>query len=68
MGKWVHVGRLNTPLRFERFAEVMDSFDGSGLALFGWMRQQLTRGFPLFDQPDRGSADAGRAHETKAEQ
>jgi hypothetical protein len=42
MGKWVHVGRVNTPSRFEYFEKLgADSIDGSGLARFSWMRQRL---------------------------
>jgi len=39
IGKWVHVGRVNTPGRFEYFENLgADSIDGSGLARFSWMR------------------------------
>lgn len=40
--KWVHVGRVNTPGRFEKFEELgADSIDGSGLARFSWMRTRI---------------------------
>lgn len=42
MDKWVHVGRVNTPARFEYFEELgADSIDGSGLARFSWMRERI---------------------------
>lgn len=42
LGKWVHVGRVNTPGRFEKFEALgADSIDGSGLARYSWMRQRI---------------------------
>jgi hypothetical protein len=42
MGKWVHVGRVNTPGRFEYFESLgADSIDGSGLARYSWMRERI---------------------------
>ena len=42
IGKWVHVGRVNTPARFEYFENLgVDSIDGSGLARFSWMRERI---------------------------
>lgn len=42
MGKWVHVGRVNTPGRFEYFEELgAHSIDGSGLARYSWMRSRI---------------------------
>lgn len=42
--KWVHVGRVNTPGRFEYFEDLgADSIDGSGLARFSWMRERIHR-------------------------
>jgi hypothetical protein len=42
LGKWVHIGRINTPGRFERFEALgADSMDGSGLARYSWMREQI---------------------------
>lgn len=42
LGKWVHVGRINTPGRFEKFEQLgADSMDGSGLARFSWMRERI---------------------------
>jgi hypothetical protein len=42
IGKWVHVGRVNTPARFEYFEALgVDSIDGSGLARFSWMRAAI---------------------------
>lgn len=42
IGKWVHVGRVNTPERFDYFSELgADSIDGSGLARYSHMREAL---------------------------
>lgn len=44
LDKWCHVGRVNTPERFTRFAELgADSCDGSGISKYTWMRQALVR-------------------------
>jgi hypothetical protein len=43
-GKWVHVGRVNTPGRFEYFDSVgADSIDGTGLSRYTWMREGIWR-------------------------
>ena len=36
-GKWVHVGRVNTPPRIHYFYGVADSIDGSELAKYDHM-------------------------------
>lgn len=42
MGKWVHIGRVNTPGRFEYFEELgADSIDGTGLSQYSWMRKRI---------------------------
>lgn len=42
MGKWVHVGRVNTEHRFDKFlALAADSIDGSGLARWTHMRLDI---------------------------
>lgn len=42
MDKWVHVGRVNTPDRFERFLELgVDSIDGSGISQYSHMRRNI---------------------------
>lgn len=42
MGKWVHVGRVNTPARFEYFDKLgADSIDGTGLSRYSWMRKAI---------------------------
>ena len=42
MNKWVHVGRVNTPGRFEYFEELgADSIDGTGLSRYSWMREAI---------------------------
>ena len=40
-GKWVHVGRLNTTERLVSWYGIADSFDGTGVARFTWMRDKL---------------------------
>lgn len=42
LGKWVHVGRVNSVNRFDRFLALgVDSIDGTGLSRFSWMRRDL---------------------------
>ncbi len=42
LGKWVHVGRVNTPGRFEHFEKLgADSIDGTGLARYSHMRAAI---------------------------
>lgn len=42
IGKWVHVGRVNTPGRFEYFDQLgADSIDGTGLSRYSWMRAAI---------------------------
>lgn len=42
VGKWCHVGRINTPGRFEYFDELgADSCDGTGLAQYSHMRLRI---------------------------
>lgn len=44
MGKWCHVGRVNTPGRFEYFEKLgADSIDGTGLSRYSWMREAVYR-------------------------
>jgi hypothetical protein len=44
MGKWCHVGRVNTPGRFEYFNGLgADSIDGSGLSRYSHMREAVYR-------------------------
>jgi len=44
MGKWVHVGRVNTPGRFEHFERAgADSIDGSGLGRYSHMREKISQ-------------------------
>jgi hypothetical protein len=51
MGKWVHVGRVNGPERFDKFAALgVDSIDGSGISQYSHMRKKLTAGVPLFEK------------------
>jgi hypothetical protein len=42
IGKWVHVGRVNRPGRFEYFESLgADSIDGTGISRFSWMREAI---------------------------
>lgn len=42
LGKWVHVGRVNTPGRFEHFEKLgADSIDGTGIARYSHMRAAI---------------------------
>ena len=42
IGKWCHVGRVNTPGRLEYFEELgADSIDGTGLARYSHMRKAI---------------------------
>lgn len=42
VGKWVHVGRVNTPGRIEYFEKMgADSIDGTGLSRYSWMRKAV---------------------------
>lgn len=44
MGKWVHVGRINTAGRYEHFRDMgADSCDGTGLARYDHMREAIHR-------------------------
>lgn len=53
MSKWVHVGRVNDPNRFEAFRQLdVDSIDGSGIARFSWMRERLGSKPALFERAE----------------
>jgi hypothetical protein len=41
LGKWVHIGRVNTPQRFEWAEDLADSIDGTGLSRYSWMRENI---------------------------
>ncbi len=42
IGKWCHIGRINTPGRFEYFEDLgADSCDGTGLAQYSSMRRKI---------------------------
>ena len=42
VGKWCHVGRINTPGRLEYFEDLgADSCDGTGLAQYSHMREKI---------------------------
>jgi hypothetical protein len=45
LGKHVHVGRVNTPRRFDIFASIgADTCDGSGVAMYDHMLQRIADG------------------------
>lgn len=51
MGKWVHVGRINTPERMDRFISLnMDSCDGTGVSRYTHMRTEIKSGLPLLHE------------------
>ena len=42
IGKWVHIGRVNHPDRFDHFEKLgADSFDGTGVARYSHMRKAI---------------------------
>ena len=42
IGKWCHVGRINTPGRLDYFEDLgADSCDGTGLAQYSHMRKKI---------------------------
>ena len=44
LGKWCHIGRINTPGRYEYFRDLgADSCDGTGLARYSHMREAIRR-------------------------
>lgn len=52
LSKWAHVGRVNTPKRFEHFAELgADSCDGSGVAMYDHMLAKIER--RMSGEPER---------------
>lgn len=44
LGKWVHIGRVNTIKRVLRWGDIADSCDGSGIARFDPMLEKIDRG------------------------
>ena len=49
LGKWVHVGRVNTGTRFAEWKDHADSCDGSGVSQFTKNRNSVANGAPLLD-------------------
>ena len=41
LGKWVHVGRVNTPRRVASFVGLADSIDGSGISRYDHMLESV---------------------------
>jgi hypothetical protein len=59
IGKWTHVGRVNTPDRIEKFMELgVDSIDGSGIAMYTHMRRKIGESLA---HPRLEFADCGEA-------
>jgi hypothetical protein len=49
IGKWSHVGRVNTPERFDWALSVgADSIDGGGISQYSHMRKRLGEANELF--------------------
>jgi len=65
LGLWVHIGRVNTPRRFEHFLQLgADSCDGSGVAMYDHMLQKIERRNEpepsLFNECDERMTAGGR--------
>lgn len=44
LGKWIHVGRVNDPARWDHFEKLgVDSVDGSGISRFSHMRLAIAK-------------------------
>lgn len=41
LGKWIHVGRVNTVSRLKNWIDIADSIDGSGLSRFDYMLEEV---------------------------
>ena len=39
--KWIHIGRVNTPLRVQNFIGIADSIDGSGISKYDHMLEAV---------------------------
>jgi hypothetical protein len=64
IGKWVHIGRVNTPGRFEYFDALdADSIDGTGLSQYTHMREDIWK---AYNQPNLLTAHAPDAAESSA--
>lgn len=51
IGKWCHIGRVNTPERFDYFADLgADSIDGTGISRYSHMRRELLNANALFKE------------------
>lgn len=59
MEKWVHVGRVNDPQRFQHFLDLgVDSIDGSGIAQYTHMREAIAKR----DNQQKLFADTSESH------
>lgn len=44
LGKWLHIGRVNDPIRWKHFEEIdADSADGTGIARYSHMREAIAK-------------------------
>jgi hypothetical protein len=53
LGKWVHVGRVNTVERLANWIDIADSIDGSGISKYDYMLQEVVsfvKGDHCFDK------------------
>ena len=69
IGKWVHVGRVNTPGRLAKFIDLgVDSIDGTGLSRYSWMRRELARDSaePRLDFGNDAGAEGGSVRDDSA--
>lgn len=41
--KWIHIGRVNTPARLNKFIDIADSIDGSGISKYDHMLEDLIK-------------------------
>ncbi len=69
LGKWVHVGRVNTADRVRNWLELADSIDGSGLSRFDHMLEdvlaQIRGNHPQMALNERSSSHNWSYHETR---
>ena len=43
LGKWIHIGRVNTPDRLANFLDIADSIDGSGISKYDHMLEAVIK-------------------------
>ncbi len=66
--KWSHIGRVNTPKRYEHFAALgADTCDGSGVAQYDWMLTKIENHMNGDDDPTLFDMSGTDAANTTAE-